>query len=465
MRTPTFFSSPRSSCTPICTADDLPQEQIRKPDTPTSSSLLARRKAPLLAALCSALILIAGCGSPLATSGTSSLVANPATVDFGSVVVGQTATSKVQFQNPNSSPLTVSSISVTGHGFSLAAQPTLPFTLAANQSTTVSVKFAPTTTGATSGMLTLTSDTSKGKGHDNKISLHGNGKAKGQSSGTLSSLNCSSSSVTGAASVSCSVSLTAAAGSGGLAVALSSSSASVSVPASVTVAAGATSASFTANASTVSSAQTVTLTASAGGVSKTFSLQLNAATAAIVVSPSSITFGNETIAKSTSQTLTISSNGNAALTVNSASISGTGFSMSGASFPVTLNPGQSVSLQITFNPPAASSYSGTVTISSNASSGGTTTVQLSGSGVSTAYTVQLTWAAPTSSTDPIAGYDVYRATGTSTSYQLMNSTPDTSTTYKDSSVADGKTYVYYVVSVDSSGKESSPSNTFSAAIP
>ena len=39
--------------------------------------------------------------------------------------------------------------------------------------------------------------------------------------------------------------------------------------------------------------------------------------------------------------MTLSSTGTAPVTINSAALSGTGFTMSGATFPVTLNPTQS----------------------------------------------------------------------------------------------------------------------------
>ncbi len=48
--------------------------------------------------------------------------------------------------------------------------------------------------------------------------------------------------------------------------------------------------------------------------------------------------------------LTLTSSGTAPLTINAATLSGTGFTDSGATFPVTLNPNQSVTLQVKFNP-------------------------------------------------------------------------------------------------------------------
>ena len=67
-------------------------------------------------------------------------------------------------------------------------------------------------------------------------------------------------------------------------------------------------------------------------------------------------------------------------TINSATLSGTGFTMSGATFPVTLNPTQSVTLNVQFDPATAGAATGQVTIQSNSSTNGTAVVQLSGTG-------------------------------------------------------------------------------------
>jgi fibronectin type 3 domain-containing protein len=80
------------------------------------------------------------------------------------------------------------------------------------------------------------------------------------------------------------------------------------------------------------------------------------------------------------------------------------------------------------------------------------------------YEVELTWEAPASSSDPVAGYHVYRATG-SGSYALLNSSIDAPTTYTDTTVQAGATYNYEVRSVDASGVESVPSNVYTATIP
>ena len=76
----------------------------------------------------------------------------------------------------------------------------------------------------------------------------------------------------------------------------------------------------------------------------------------------------------------MTSSGTAPLTISAATLSGTDFSDSGATFPVTLNPNQSVTLNVRFNPGAAGQTTGQLTITSNSSSGASTVVQLSGTG-------------------------------------------------------------------------------------
>jgi fibronectin type 3 domain-containing protein len=81
------------------------------------------------------------------------------------------------------------------------------------------------------------------------------------------------------------------------------------------------------------------------------------------------------------------------------------------------------------------------------------------------YKVNLTWDAPVSSPDPVVGYNIYRATGSSPTYQLVNSSVNVPTTYSDLTVQDGTSYTYYVVSVDAENNQSVPSNTVTTTIP
>jgi hypothetical protein len=150
--------------------------------------------------------------------------------------------------------------------------------------------------------------------------------------------------------------------------------------------------------------------------------------------------------------------------VNSAAITGAGFTIVGGSFPVTLTPTQTLTVTVQFEPTAAGAVTGQVAISSNSTTGGTADVALSGTGTAVAHSVDLSWTAPSNSPVPVAGYNIYRAISGG-SLALVNSSPDSSITYVDSTVVSGTTYNYVVKSVDSSGVESVASNEITAAIP
>jgi hypothetical protein len=200
-------------------------------------------------------------------------------------------------------------------------------------------------------------------------------------------------------------------------------------------------------------------------VTETYAISLGAAVPALTVSPMSVAFGDVTLNSPATETVTLTSSGTAALTISAGAATGTGFSMSGMSWPVTLNPGQTATLNIQFDPTATGAATGTVTLSSNASSGSTTAISLSGTGETPAYEVDLNWDAPSSSSDPVAGYNIYRAVSGSATYELLNSTADGSTAYTDTTVVAGTAYIYYVESVDAEGNQSGPSNTYSVTIP
>lgn len=140
--------------------------------------------------------------------------------------------------------------------------------------------------------------------------------------------------------------------------------------------------------------------------------------------------------------------------------------MSGVNFPLTLNSGQSASLEIEFDPTTVGLANGEVTLTSNSSTGVTAQILLSGGGVPPqTYEVLLSWDAPVGSSDPVAGYNIYREISGSGSYLLLNSTVNTPTTYTDGGVTPGDSYTYYVESVDSEGNQSSPSTTISVTVP
>jgi fibronectin type 3 domain-containing protein len=136
----------------------------------------------------------------------------------------------------------------------------------------------------------------------------------------------------------------------------------------------------------------------------------------------------------------------------------------GGSFPVTLNPTQTLTLQLQFSPTTAGTITGQITINSNSAIGSTAVVVLNGTGNAVIHEVDLSWDAPTSSPDPIAGYNIYRSTDAGIA-QLINSSIETQTAYVDSAVANGTTYSYIVKSVGKDGLESLASNQITVTIP
>ncbi|MGA9061103.1 MAG: choice-of-anchor D domain-containing protein, partial [Terracidiphilus sp.] len=132
--------------------------------------------------------------------------------------------------------------------------------------------------------------------------------------------------------------------------------------------------------SSVSTAETVTLTASAGSVAKTFALQLGAAVPTLAINATTIAFGDVVLNTPATQSVTLTSAGTAAVTVSAATVSGSGFTVSGAAFPLTLNPNQTATLTARFDPTTAGAASGSLTITSNSSTGTSTVVGLSGTG-------------------------------------------------------------------------------------
>jgi fibronectin type 3 domain-containing protein len=84
---------------------------------------------------------------------------------------------------------------------------------------------------------------------------------------------------------------------------------------------------------------------------------------------------------------------------------------------------------------------------------------------STQHEVQLNWDAPTPTSDPVVGYNVYRSTSSTSNYALLTSSTDTQTNYDDTTVTSGVTYYYVVKSVDNEGVESPPSNSTSVTVP
>ena len=103
----------------------------------------------------------------------------------------------------------------------------------------------------------------------------------------------------------------------------------------------------------------------------------------LTTSPASIGFGNVQLGSPSSQTETLKNTGGADLTVTAATVSGTGFSYTGLTLPLTLTPNQASTFGVSFTPATAGASSGnlSLTISGFTSS---VDIALSGTGVAPA---------------------------------------------------------------------------------
>ncbi len=134
---------------------------------------------------------------------------------------------------------------------------------------------------------------------------------------------------------------------------------------------------------TAAATSTVTLSAnnSGGTGSASLTLTINPAPAAgqLTANPASLAFGSAQVGSSLTLTDSLTNTGGSSVTISQASATGTGFSISGLTVPLTLNPGASVTFSALFAPQSAASLSGGIAVVSNASNS-TLNVSLSGTG-------------------------------------------------------------------------------------
>ena len=189
---------------------------------------------------------------------------------------------------------------------------------------------------------------------------------------------------------------------------------------------------------------------------------------AVQVTPSVISFGNQTLQSTATQNVTIQNTGNISITISGITVTGAGFGYSSLSPGSSLIPSQSITFQVTFTPKTSGPAAGNVSIlsSSLATPAG---ISVSGTGVTSTptptppsplpHSVVLSWGPSTTS---VVGYRVYRDNGSGFS-PLTSVIPDL--TYTDTTVVSGNTYLYAVTAVDAAGDESPFSNEATAVIP
>jgi len=325
---------------------------------------------------------IAAANSPISMrpwARTRRLLLSPASLDFASVAVSTTSAKSVLVVNNTRTSVTISQANVTGAVYSVTGI-NLPLTLAAKATTSFTVHFAPSTTGTVKGSVSLVSNAS---GSPNNLPLTGTGAAAPLAQLTASPTSQNFGNVKDGTS---STNPGMVSNTGNVSITISQINTSgpgfsiTGISAPLTLVPG-QNASYTAKfapsspgsvsgqISFVSNASNNPLVSMAG---TGFITQLNAA-------PGSLSFGNVTVGLTGTLPGTITASGGS-VTTSSATVTGSGYSLHGLTFPLTLTAGQSMPFTVVFAPTSAGSPSGQVSFVSDASISATP-VSLSGTGV------------------------------------------------------------------------------------
>ncbi len=319
---------------------------------------------------------------PLTGTGVTqgALTANPTSLAFGNVQVGNNSSLPETLTNSGGTSLTISAASASGAGLSLSGL-SLPLTLTAGQSTSFTVLFAPTAGGAVSGSLSIIST---GSDSSLTVPLSGTGVAQGALAPNPTSLAFGNVQVGNKASLS--ETLT---NSGGTSLTISAATASgagfslsgLSLP--LTLSAGQSTSFTVLFAPTASGAVSGSLSITSTGSDSSLTIALSGTGVTqgmLAANPASLAFGNVPEGSSSSLSQTLTNSGGTSLTISAATASGTGFSLSGLTLPVTLSAGQSTSFTVIFAPTISGAASGNLSITSNGGNP-SLSIPLSGTGV------------------------------------------------------------------------------------
>src|SRR5579863_574104 len=380
-----------------------------------------------------------------------SLACTPASLDFGKVAVGQQKTLSATLSNTGSAAVDLTSLQVGNSAFT-ATGLQLPLTLQAGQKVAFNVVFAPASAHYEQSELVFSSSSGSSTG------VPVSGQAVNDWALAASPSSLAFGNVAIGSNSTLPVTLT---NQGSSTITISRELAppqeyTVKGPAlPITLGAGQTATfniTFTPKWRGLMDSQfavsnladpvlTVPLSGTGGGTGS----------ALLTVKPSTLSFGSVTVGKTGTQAGTVTATGGN-VTITSASLGSSLFSLNGITLPLTLAAGQSASFDVVFTPQAGGNVTSALSFASSA--GGSPTAEaLSGNGVEPVYTVDLSW---NPSTSQVSGYNVYRSPSSTGTFSKINPTLDPGTAFTDSTVASGATYYYDVRSVDSSGVESSP---------
>jgi Abnormal spindle-like microcephaly-assoc'd, ASPM-SPD-2-Hydin len=315
------------------------------------------------------------------------LSANPASINFGSVIDGASASIPVTLTNTGTANVAISAHGISGTGFTLTGW-SAPASLTPGQTTSFTVTFAPTTSTSATGSVSITSNA---PGSPLAINLSGSGITS-QATLTISPSPVPFSNVNVGSSSNQTVMLTNT-GNATLnitAATISGTGFTTSLTAPKSVNAGANTTFKVTFAPTTAGSTTgsIQIASNAPGSPVTLSLTGTGVGSQAAASPSSVAFSNVTVGSNSSLPITLQNNGNASLTFSKVAVAGAGMSITGLTTSSTIAPGGNLVFNAVFAPTAAGAVSGTVQLTTNGIPS-TLTINLNGTGVATQSTMTI----------------------------------------------------------------------------
>ncbi len=331
----------------------------------------------------------------VAAAAAPTIALSPATLNFGNVNTGATATLPSQIQNTGTASLTVTAIArctapATSTEFTWTA-PALPFTVAPGGSATLSASYAPTAAGTDTGCIALTTNASNGP--TTNLAVTGTGVVPAAPRIAVAPATLAFGNVTVGATSAQTFTISntgTAALTGTVARATGTSTEYTFSPASFNVAAGASQVVTVTYAPTGIGADTGSIAVSSNDpTAPTTSVPVSgtgvaAPAPAIALSPAALTFGSVTVGGSASLPVQVQNAGTAPLTVTAIArctspVTSTEFGWSPPA-PFTVAAGGSTTVTVTYAPTAAGADAGCLTFSSNDTARPTVNLDVSGTG-------------------------------------------------------------------------------------
>ncbi len=316
---------------------------------------------------------------------------SPSSVSLGSVALGSSGTSTLTLTNAGDAPLTVSALSLGGGAageYTIQGAPAVPFTVAAGGTQTFDVRFAPTTVGPRSALLTVASNTYPAGTFSVPVSGEGVGAVKSLSAtsfnfGAVNLGGTGHGTLTVSNSGNTPLSITGLTFSGGAAAEFGTTT---SVPA--TVAPGASLKVGLTFQPTIGGARASTLTVVSNDPLQP-SVQVQVAgigqSPSVSVSPLNLSFGQVRVGQAEIRTFVMQNTGTGPLTITDLTFTGPDaarFSRQPGIVPVTLQPnapGRVVG--VTFTPNAVGAANAQLTVLTDDPQNPTVQLSLAGEGI------------------------------------------------------------------------------------